>query len=433
MGICTNQQTAPMDEKISIKSFSDIPEVLVKSANYEIKQFSNIHSEKPIYILKNKTLGSFLLLNEYDYFIWESIDGINTISDIYLKFLAKYEKLPYEYIFKFIQKICYANLIVNYKCENIEGKKSILEIKVPIPFFSRFMFFCYQIFGRFLYNWVFLVVYGLIVSAGILTFFTTLNQDINLSGMSSYLYAFLACIVPVVIHEVAHAFTCLHYKRTIYDSGFMFYMFMPAFYVNTSDIWMEDRKKRFMVSLAGPMSDVFMGSLFALVYAYYIQSPYIYLISCMSFARGLFNLNPLLKWDGYYCLMDILDIYNLSSLSKNFIFKIYPQRIHKSKTFALSQKEMLLLIYGVFSQLFFIYFISVLIANTSGMFVNIYYGKPVTFTASLIISIILLATLLLNLLKYFIEKMMVFWKIILKKAVETVAKAFKILKIVIFF
>jgi len=407
-----NQRNLVM-EKILIKSFSDIPEVLVKSTNYEIKQFSNIHSKTPVYILKNKSLCSFLLLNEYDYFIWENIDGTNTISDICLKFLDKYKKLPYEYIFRFIQKICYANLIENYKCENVKRKKSILEIKIPIPFFSRFMFFCYKIFGRFLYNWVFFIAYGFVISAGLFTFFATLNQNINIYGMHSYLYAFLACIVPVVIHEMSHAFTCFHYKRTIYDSGFMFYMFIPALYVNTSDIWMEERKKRFMVSFSGPMCDVFMGSLFALIYVYYKQSPYIYLISCMSFARALFNLNPLLKWDGYYCLMDALDIYNLSLLSKNFLFKIYFQRIYKYKTFALSRKEIILLIYGFLSRLFFIYFISVLIVNTFGGFVNIYYGKPITFTATLIISTILLATLLLSFLKYFIEKMIVIGKMVI--------------------
>ena len=393
-------------EKTLIKSFSDIPDVLVKSTNYEIKQFSNIHSDKPVYILKNKSLGSFLLLNEYDYFVWENIDGTNTISDIYSNFLDKYKKLPYEYILKFIQKICHANLIVNYKYENVKRKKSILEVKIPILFFSKFMFFCYKIFGRFLYNRAFLTVYGLVISVGILTFFATLNQNINLCAIHSYLYAFLACIVPIVIHEMSHAFTCFYYKRTIYDSGFMFYMFIPAFYVNTSDIWMEERGKRFMVSLSGPMCDAFMGSLFALIYTYCNHSPYIYIISCMSFARGLFNLNPLLKWDGYYCLMDALDIYNLSLSSNNFLFKIYPQRIYKSKTFALSRKEIVLLIYGFLSQLFFIYFISVLIANTFDGVVNIYYGNPITLTASLIISTILLATLLLNFLKYFIERIM---------------------------
>ncbi len=400
-------------EKVVIKSVSDIPEVLVKCTNHEIKQFSNIHSEKPVYILKNNSLGSFLLLNEYDYFIWKNIDGTSTISDIYLKFSAKYKNIPQEYVFKFIQKICYANLIENYKCENLKRKKTILEIRIPIPFFSRFMFFCYRMFGRFLYNWASLIACGLVISLGIFTFFDTLNQNINICGMHSYFYAFLACIVPVVIHEMSHAFTCFHYKRTIYDSGFMFYMLIPAFYVNTSDIWMEERGKRFMVSFSGPMCDVFIGSLFALIYTYYSQSPYIYLISCISFARGLFNLNPLLKWDGYYCLMDALDIYNLSLSSNNFLFKIYPQRIYKFKTFALSRKEMFLLIYGFLSRLFLIYFISVLIASTFNMAVNIYYGNPITFTASLIISTILLATLLLNFLKYFIERMMIIVKMVI--------------------
>jgi len=400
--------------KAFTKSFSDIPEVLIKSTNYEIKQFSNIHSKEPVYILKNKNLGSFLLLNEYDFFIWENIDGTNTISDIYSKILTKYKKFPYEYVLKFIQKICSASLIENYTFKNVKRKQSILEIKIPIPFFSRFLYFCYKIFGRFLYNWVFLITYSLVVSVGIFTFFATLNQNINLHGIYSYLYALLACIIPLVIHEMSHAFTCFYYKRTIYDSGFMLYMFIPAFYVNTSDIWMEERKKRFMVSLSGPMCDVFIGSLFALIYVYYNQSPYIYLISCMSFARGLFNLNPLLKWDGYYCLMDALDIYNLSLLSKNFLFKIYLQRIYKSKTFALSQKEMVLLIYGFLSQLFFIYFISVLIANGFEMVVNMYYGNSITLTAPLIISIILLATLFLTFLKYFIERMIIIGKTVIR-------------------
>ncbi len=273
-------------------------------------------------------------------------------------------------------------------------------------------------FGRFLYNWASLIVYVLVISVGIFTFFATLNQNINLCGIHSYFYALLACIVPVVIHEMSHAFTCFHYKRTIYDSGFMFYMFIPAFYVNTSDVWMEERGKRFIVSFSGPTCDVFMGSLFAVIYTYYGQSPYIYLISCMSFARGLLNLTPTFKMG--WVLLPYGCFRHLQSfiIGEKLSFQIYPSRIYKSKTFALSRKEMVLLIYGFLSRLFFIYFIGVLIVNTFTWVVNIYCGKPITFTASLIISVILLGTLLLNFLKYFIERITVVGKIVFLRLVS---------------
>ncbi len=278
-----------------IRTFlKDLPEVPEKTDCYEIRKFSTVYSREPIYILKNCNNNVFLKLNRYDHFLWNQINGRTHFNQFFLLFSKEFGKLPYEYISRFLHKLCLHGFIPNSHIKKTEQKGSILEIKIPLQWLSKFMRDCYHLWGKYLYNWLSLMIIAItcLLGTGFILFYS--KETVSSPAKVNYFYLALTCILPIILHEMSHAFTCLYYKRDICDSGLMFYMLLPALYVNTSDIWMEGRIKRFNVSLSGPICDLLMGSLLLLLsFLWPNGSFYFKLGSLLAFTRAMFNFNPL--------------------------------------------------------------------------------------------------------------------------------------------
>ena len=122
----------------------------------------------------------------------------------------------------------------------------------------------------------------------------------------------VANMIMVVVHESAHALTTKHFNRRLRLGGVLIYFGSPAFFVDTTDIWMEPKKARMAVSWAGPYSSLLLGSLCMFIiagtgFADATMNELIFKMAMWAFLFGaLTNLNPLLEWDGYFTLMDWL-------------------------------------------------------------------------------------------------------------------------------
>jgi putative peptide zinc metalloprotease protein len=96
--------------------------------------------------------------------------------------------------------------------------------------------------------------------------------------------------------------------------GVGWYWFGPVAYVDTSDMWLEGRWPRIAVSLAGPYANLVLGGLAALV-AWFVPSAVLsaalWEFALLSYLAVLLNFNPLMEFDGYYILSDLLERPNL--------------------------------------------------------------------------------------------------------------------------
>ena len=105
--------------------------------------------------------------------------------------------------------------------------------------------------------------------------------------------------------------------------GLMLYFGMPAFFVDTSDIWRSPRRARMLVSAAGPMSDLFVGGLAALLVLLIpgdtLLNSVAYKLAFTCYIATLFNANPLLELDGYYILVDWLRLPDLRRRALEFM------------------------------------------------------------------------------------------------------------------
>jgi putative peptide zinc metalloprotease protein len=119
-----------------------------------------------------------------------------------------------------------------------------------------------------------------------------------------------------LLHESSHGLACKHYGGEVKEIGFLFLFFVPCFYCNVTDAWLFRAKhRRIAVMLAGVACDLVVGAIAAFIWR--VASPdtivhrTAFLVLSVSGLDTLTNLNPLLKFDGYYVLSDWAEVPNL--------------------------------------------------------------------------------------------------------------------------
>jgi putative peptide zinc metalloprotease protein len=164
----------------------------------------------------------------------------------------------------------------------------------------------------------------------------------------------IVLFVPLLIftHELAHALVCKSFGRDVRRGGVALYFGIPAFFVDTTDIWLENRARRIAVSAAGLVSDLTLGgvcSLLAQALPAGAAATVLFLASIAYFSF-LLNLLPLLELDGYYILVDLLEIPMLRPRSFAFVREHLLGKLRRRESF--DREELLFTCYGLLAGLF---------------------------------------------------------------------------------
>jgi len=132
----------------------------------------------------------------------------------------------------------------------------------------------------------------------------------------NWLYLAIALGVTKVLHEFGHGLSCKYYGGECHEMGVMILVFTPCLYCDVSDSWMLPNKwKRAAIGAAGMYVEVVLAAI--ATYLWWNSHPGVFNQLCLdvmfvsSVSTILFNANPLLRYDGYYILSDILEIPNL--------------------------------------------------------------------------------------------------------------------------
>ncbi len=119
-----------------------------------------------------------------------------------------------------------------------------------------------------------------------------------------------------VLHEFGHGLACKRFGGECHEMGLMILVLTPCLYCNVSDSWMLPSKwRRAAIGAAGIYVEIVLAAL--ATYAWWFSRDGLLNSLCLnvmfvcSVATLLFNANPLLRYDGYYILSDLLEIPNL--------------------------------------------------------------------------------------------------------------------------
>ncbi len=179
----------------------------------------------------------------------------------------------------------------------------------------------------------------------------------------------LTLVALKIAHEFGHAYACKHYGVHVPEMGMYLVVGTPCAYIDASAAWsLAKRRQRLVVGLAG----MYVESLIALAALFVwaatgpstLNAVAYNVMLLASVVTILFNMNPLMRYDGYYVLSDLLEVPNLgqraahylSYLAKRFLLGLnhHPRGMQ-------TRPRALLLAYGIAAPLYKI-FILLLIA-----------------------------------------------------------------------
>ena len=136
----------------------------------------------------------------------------------------------------------------------------------------------------------------------------------------NWLYMAILMGVVKICHEFGHGLSCKKFGGECHELGFMLLVFTPCHYCNVSDSWMLPNKwKRIWIGAGGMYVELILAS-FA-TWLWWFSEPGFLNFCCLatmficSVSTVVFNGNPLLRFDGYYIVMDLLEIPNLRQKS----------------------------------------------------------------------------------------------------------------------
>jgi putative peptide zinc metalloprotease protein len=127
-----------------------------------------------------------------------------------------------------------------------------------------------------------------------------------------------------VLHEFGHGYAAKNFGGEVHDMGIMFLVFSPVPYVDASSSWaFASKYRRALVGAGGMLVEVFIAAL-ALYLWLAVEPGAVRSIAYNIIVIGgattiLFNANPLLRFDGYYILSDLLEIPNLRTRANAYL------------------------------------------------------------------------------------------------------------------
>jgi len=151
---------------------------------------------------------------------------------------------------------------------------------------------------------------------------------LNLSDqvLSSGNLLVLVFVYPVVkaIHELSHGFATKVWGGAVHEMGLMFLLFAPVPYVDASAASVfRSKRRRVIVSAAGMLAEVFIAAL--AMYVWVLVEPGV--VRAVAFnvmliagvSTLIVNGNPLLRYDGYFILTDLIEIPNLAQRGQRYL------------------------------------------------------------------------------------------------------------------
>lgn len=340
------------------------------------------------FILKNPFAKTYYRLSERDHFLWERMDGSHTVKDLVVAFFMAYGTFAFARVAGLVAGLKANRFLVDQPVSVYQQTRQQLQRRQPgywattlwrgflqkqfaIHGMDGFISAVYRRGGRLLFTkpaqalFVVVSVVGLFLYGRLFA-----SGDYNLAGSGGGLALGLVWLlalnlVSIFLHELSHGLTVKHYGREVRRAGFMIYFGLPAFFVDTTDIWMEGRRARLAVTWAGPYSGLILAGGCALVMTLWPAlpiNPLLYKFAFLALLTVFVNLNPLLELDGYYLLMDWLEIPMLRRKSLEFLRSGLWTRLREAEGALrseslrrLSRDERIFVVFGLLSALWTAY------------------------------------------------------------------------------
>jgi len=212
---------------------------------------------------------------------------------------------------------------------------NIMFFRIPLFDPDRFLVWALPMVRPFLGTfggilWLLAVVFGLKTLAE--NWDAALNQYQGVLAPANLPLLYLALILLKTLHEFGHAFLCRRFGGEVHTLGVLFMIFTPVPYVDVTSSWgFRSRWQRILVGLGGMIVELAVAAVAVVVWANTapgtVHAIAYNIMFVASVSTLLFNLNPLLRFDGYYILSDLLEIPNLAQLANRQLRHVFEHHL----------------------------------------------------------------------------------------------------------
>ena len=151
-------------------------------------------------------------------------------------------------------------------------------------------------------------------------FIATFPDFFNVQGF--FLYG-ASLILVKVLHECGHAYTAVRYGARVSTMGVAIMLLFPMLYTDTTGVWrLRSRRQKLEVDVAGIRMELMVAGLAGFAWALLPDGALrsiAFILATTGWLLSMFiNLNPFMRFDGYYLLSDAVGVPNLQERSFAF-------------------------------------------------------------------------------------------------------------------
>ncbi|MBF0184828.1 MAG: PqqD family peptide modification chaperone [Magnetococcales bacterium] len=298
------------------------------------------------WILQDRASGRFLRLNAVAYGVLALCDGQRTLDEIW-QFLCDRDgdRAPtQDEILLLLNQLYHANVLLSDRPADLQelGERrqrlrwqrfkqylsNPLSFKLPLFDPDRLLtvicaFLPRPLLGWLLAGWLLLVGSALMQAA---LHWRELTADMTLQVFTPENMFLLWLAFPVLkaIHELGHGVAVKLLGGSCHETGLMFLVLVPVPYVDvSSSSAFVNKYHRMLVGAAGMMAELAVAAVAVWLWSWSMPGPGRALLHEIILLAGVttlaFNLNPLIRFDGYYIFADAVEIANLGQKANQYL------------------------------------------------------------------------------------------------------------------
>lgn len=303
------------------------------------------HRGQKYWVVKDPITLRYFHLRDEEYAIWKTLDGESSLANICQTFNHRFapQRITANQVRGFLARLHRDGLVLTdaagqgdqlikrdrrHRSAQIRGAvTNFLAIRFPGVDPDRFLSWTDAAAKRFIQPATLLAVLLLAIAASVLfavqyDFFLSQMPTLDaFLSMHRYGWLLVSLAAVKVVHELSHAMVCRRLGGECHEIGLMLLVFTPCLYCNVTDSWRFPSKwDRIAVAAAGMIAEVALASI--CTFLWWFTQPGLFHTLCMnivivcSISTLVLNGNPLLRYDGYFILADLIEIPNLWQKSR---------------------------------------------------------------------------------------------------------------------
>lgn len=313
------------------------------------------------YVLRDGATGKLHRFSREAYRVVEQLDGRQTINEIWSRIVAEAaaDAPSQDAVVRLLAQLHADDLLQAEASPDVEElaergtrqkrQKRLqrfmnpMAIRIPLVDPDAFLNRSWP-WARHLFGWRGFLAWALVVLSALglgALHWHELTANLSDQVLATRNLLLLGLIYPLIkaLHELGHAYAVKSGDGEVHEMGIMLLVLVPIPYVDaTAAGAFRSKRRRALVGAVGMMVELFLAGLamavWVLVEPGVVRSIAFNVLFVAGASTLLFNGNPLLRYDGYYVLSDLIEIPNLGTRSTQ-----YWQWLAKRYLFGLSTIE----------------------------------------------------------------------------------------------